>query len=359
MPSNEVTLSTGGIDVGGWTGATVRSTIDNFADDFSLEAPNHRIAIDGEPVLTGYVDLHDIDNDSNRSELRISGNSRVVDLIDSSAEHKSGAWKNKTLLDIARDLCLPYAITVVDANGVAGAAFPSFRVEKGEKVFDCISRAAEKRGVIVTCNPDGNVELITASAVQSGLTLELGVNVITSGCMRSTRGRHSVYKFKGQTKADDTWNGTKASQLKGEVTDDDVGRYRPLVILSTRHKSSGDMGARAIWERNRRAGESLRYRCKVEEWRDELGALWRPNTLVRVKDAWCGLDEDLLITTVEYSLSNTERVTMLELMPRVAFDPEPRAYKAKPVAAGLSNSQNANIAFAGNLFGIARGKDGT
>jgi prophage tail gpP-like protein len=371
----EVTLTTGGVTVGGWLSVSIQKSIDSLADDFTLEAANHRVsegpggrmvsdlssadevvlAIDGQTVLTGYIDGHEIDFDAQRSSLRLTGSSRVVDLVDASAERASGAWKQATLLDIASDLCLPLSITVVDAEGVSGAPLKRFRIEKGESIYEAISRAAEMRGVIVTCNADGNLELIQASSTPTGITLERGVNVYAGGCSRTTRGRHSVYKFKGQTAASDNQSGLKAAQLKGEVTDADVGRYRPLVVLSPKQKSSEDLGARAVWERNVRAGRSLRYRCSVEEWTASTGALWAPNMLVRVKDSWCGLDEDLLVVSVDFTLNNTERTTHLDLMPRVAYTPEPNAFKPKSTAAvSLANSRDPNLAFAGNLFGVGR-----
>lgn len=362
----EVTLSTGGVTVGGWTSVSVRKSLGDFADGFSLECPHQRttsgvermanelvsneevvIAIDGIAVLTGYIDTHDIDYDAKGASVRIAGNSRVVDLVDSSAEHASGAWKQATLQEIARDLCLPYGITVTDAGNVSGKPIQRFRLEKGEQVFDAIARAAELRGAIVTCDADGNVELVKASDTPSGVTLELGVNVFAGGCRRSTRGRHSVYKFKGQTAA----NGKKTT---GEVVDEDVsGRYRPMVVL--KQKPREDLVARATWERNVRAGKSLRYRCTVEEWTAPNGALWDVNMLCRVKDSWCGLDEDLLVDTVDFRLDNSERVTSLELVPRCAYDPQPKAFKPKTATArGFANSSNANIAFRGNLLGLGR-----
>lgn len=375
----EVTVTTGGRRLGGWSAVNIRRSLEQFCDDFTLEVTNQRvasgvdalvvdvqtvrtmadqldtaeevvIAIDGQTVLTGYVDTHDFQHEPGRATLRIAGRSKNGDLVDSSAQYKTGVWKKAPLQSIARDLCLPFGLVVVDPYNLSGKDFERFRLEPGESVFEALSRAANMRGCLLTCNIDGNVEMTKATAEPSTVTLELGKNILRAGVTRTTSDRFSVYRFKGQTSASDDWSGKSASELEGEVSDPDVGRHRPLTVLSAKQKARDDLGKRAVWERNVRAGRSLRYRCDVLDWMDANGKLWEPNRLVHVRDAWARVDTDLLLAAVDYTLTPNERYAALDLVDRVAYDPEPRAFRPRTkVDTSPFSSQ-----FRGPLFNVGR-----
>lgn len=367
----EVGLTSGGVKLTGWSNVSIRKSLDAIADDFTFELTNGRagttreevltaadqlmlddkavIDIDGEVVLTGYVDDLMISHDARRTTMRVSGRSKTGDICDCSAEYNTGAWKAATLETVARDLCRPFGVFVIDAENLSSKAFERYRVEPGETVIEAIARGADRRQVLLVCNPKGNLEFIAAAEKPSGAVLELGVNVIEATSSRSMRDRFSVYKFKGQTFAEDNWNGVKASQLKGEAADPHVVRYRPFVINHGKAKSSEDLGMKAIWERNARAGKSLQYRCTVEEWTTQKAGKkqWLINQLVRVKDKWANIDADLLVTSVEFVLAESERVTRLELCDRAAYIPDPKAKFPE-----IIEPEPTPAAAVGKLFGV-------
>lgn len=358
----EVGLTSNGVKLMGWSNVSIRKSLDAICDDFSFELTNQRagvtkkdvlnaadqlrgaekvvIDIDGEVVLTGYIDEIGVDYDARRVSMRVSGRSKTGDLCDCAAIYSpgkdkgvAGVWKKAPFETIARDLCRPFGVLVIDSASVGGKDFERFRLEPGESVVEALQRAAELRQVVLVCNSKGNVEFVRAAETPSGASLEYGVNILSAGAQHTLRDRYSVYRFRGQTFAEDAWSGRQASQLKGEIADENVGRYRPYLVNNGKAKSSEDLGKRAVWERNTRAGRSVRYRCTVEEWTTKKAGkkAWLTNQLVHVKDPLCNIDADLLVTSVEYVLSDNERITRLELCDRTAYVQHAKAKLPKAI----------------------------
>lgn len=352
----EVTLVVNGAKYGGWTSNSIRKSMESLADEFTLELTNQRVGpvgqyiatgltirdvkiaadelagsdeceiqIDGKTVIVGYVDDFDFEYDANRADLRVSGRSKTGDLVDCSAIYKTGLWQKATILQIATDLCAPFGIDVTPL--IVGDAdwfkpFDKFRIDDGETIYETLSRAAEMRAVILRSGNDGNLQIERAGQFATGAGLELGKNVLTGSIGRSYRERFSEYTFKGQTEASDEWSGLTANDLNHRVTDTGVSRYRPLVVHSDKQRGKDDVGKRAVWERNIRAGRSIRHRYTVDEWTSNLGKLWEPNTLVKITDDWCDVDTTALVTSVDFVLAG-ERVTTIELVDPSAFTPNP------------------------------------
>jgi len=353
----EVTLLANGQKFGGWTSVNIRKSMESLAHEFTLELTNQRVSalgqsvptgltlrdvrtaadefsvldeceirIDGKSVITGYVDDFDFEYDANRADLRVTGRSKTGDLIDCSAVYKTGLWQKATIEQIAKDLCGPFGIEVLAL--VLGfetdwsKPFDRFRLDDGETVFEALTRAAEMRAVILTTGSDGNLQIERAGQFSSGAGLELGKNVMLGAIARSYRERFSEYTFKGQTEASDDWSGLSANDLAHKATDTGVSRYRPLVVHSDKQRGKADVGKRAVWERNVRAGRSIRHRYVVEGWTSNLGLLWEPNSLVKITDEWCDVDTTALVTSVELVLAG-EQVTTLELLDPTAFTPNP------------------------------------
>ena len=77
-------------------------------------------------LITGYIDTIDIDLTDTSCRLSVSGRDKTGDLVDSSAIHGSGQWKNVRLEQIVRDICKPFGIEVLVQTDT-GEAISSFR----------------------------------------------------------------------------------------------------------------------------------------------------------------------------------------------------------------------------------------
>jgi prophage tail gpP-like protein len=365
---HKVTLRTGTIEVGGWTTASIRKSLDQLADEFTFEITNQRvdnngrlsvtqatavqvrtaadelleddkceILVDGKTMMTGFIDDHDFNYDANRARLVIAGRSSTGDLCDASAFRGSTkdadasrakgqtvdrfVFRGATLAEIALELCAPFGISVLvtGSDDALSKKFERFRLEPGETRFEALSRASEMRGVVPITASDGSLAFVRSSGIATGAVIALGKNAVAGGIQRALRGRFSEYLFRGQTATDDTLNGKSAAQIHGSVEDGGVTRYRPYWVMGE-GRANQDLGARAIWERNVRAGRSIRHRYTVEGWRDHKGNPWETNTLVKIEDDWANVDSEKLVCTLEFTLGE-DYSTDIELVDRCAFDP--------------------------------------
>ncbi|EEQ3927391.1 phage tail protein, partial [Escherichia coli] len=187
--SSRVELYLGGEIFSGWLTVSVRRSLEHLAGSFELGVmmPGVRLPssvragqslelrIDGQPVITGWLDQVRQRISATRFQITLSGRDKTGDLVDCSAIHPGSQWRNRTLEHIASDLCAPFGVTVRWQVNDATAArpFSTFTLENSETVADALTRAARHRGVLVTSNAAGEL-VFTQAGSQRGDTLTLG-----------------------------------------------------------------------------------------------------------------------------------------------------------------------------------------
>jgi prophage tail gpP-like protein len=238
--------------------------------------------------------------------LAVSGRSRTADLVDCSAVHAAGDWRNRRIDQVAADLAAAYGVEVVASSGV-GAALARHTVQHGETVLDCIERAATLRGLLVTDNAAGALVLTSADAApDSGEVLTLGDGLVLSMRVRcSLADVYSEYRCRGQRAGNDNDNGEAAAHPYGEALDVGVARTRVLVLRAEGGVDTARCAERAAWEAATRAAQSVGVTATVASWRGPRGELlWTPGTLVRARDERLGVDAVLLLVDVRFSLDD-------------------------------------------------------
>ena len=116
--------------------------------------------------------------------------------------------------------------------------------------------------------------------------------------------------------------------------DPGIKRYRPLIVHAEDAGDNGSFARRARWEANVRQGRARRATYTLAQWRAN-GKLWKPNQLVRVRDAFLGLDETLLVAEVRFKLDDQGgSESELSVVRREAFELIPF-----PETKGLLNLQ--------------------
>src|SRR4029077_7785864 len=83
------------------------------------------ILLDGEVVITGYVDSYAPRFDANSHGVEIRGRSRTCDFVDGAAIVPGGQFKQLTLTEIAERLAAPFGITVKSSAGMVEGPRPS------------------------------------------------------------------------------------------------------------------------------------------------------------------------------------------------------------------------------------------
>jgi prophage tail gpP-like protein len=342
--ADDVRLRIEGQDHGGWKSVRIQRSLDATAGTFDLSvsetwavtgsngsrATVHRpvrpgqacqVLIGGETVITGHVDDVEPSYDASKREVSVRGRDAAADLVDCSAV--PGDYKGRTVSQLAAVLCEPFGITV-QARTDVGAPLETFTVPAGETVFDALERACRQRGLLLASDGLGGVLLTRASGERIAAVIEQGRNVLEGRATLSWRRRFSHIVVIGQGDAG-RWTGAGGTEPNGAVTDPEITRYRPRTVEAETGQGTASYKERAAWERAVARGRGARFEYTVPGWTHAEG-LWTPNTRVRVKDAWLGVDEALLVADVTF-VKDTDRGTRTELvlMPPEAFNRLPEA----------------------------------
>lgn len=334
--SEKVELAIGGTVYGGWTDVSVTRAIDALTGSFSLSLSSKedaagallairaddrcQLRIGGETVIDGWVDAVSPSIDPEQHGIRVEGRDKTADLADCSAIHKPGSWSNAKIEAIAAELTKPFGIKVT-AKADTGAAIRKFALQQGETVFTALERLLRFRGLLMVTTAVGDLEIIAVSSGAPVGTLALGVNIKSASGRQDHRDRFSDYIVKGQAAGDDERHGKTVSQIKGEAKDNDVRRYRPLLLIAEEQSDGASAATRAKFEAGVRAGRSCGADVEVAGWRVAAGgALWSVNSQVRLICAPAGFADDvLLISGVTFSKNEGGTTTRLTLAPAGAF----------------------------------------
>jgi prophage tail gpP-like protein len=341
--ADEIVLTVDGQKYGGWTGMSINHSLEDMAGSFSLsltmkwpdassrtikQGQSCTVKIGKDLVLTGYNDDWLPSYDANEVRLEVQGRSKTCDLVDCSVVHSSGQFSGLTLAEIAKRVCQPFSIDVV-AEVDTGDAFGKVTVEQGETAFELLDRLAKQRAILMTTNPAGQLVLTKASSDVIDVRLELGVNILAARGRFSWRDRASQYIVKGSASAGgSSWDDVSPKQVGGMqtiVTDSEITRYRPKIVLSEDIMTAGGSSTRGQWQKQRMIGQSNQTEITVAGWRTggETGDLWTVNKRVQIVDPLQGLDVTWLINTVMFSESNDTqggRITVLGFVPPEAMD---------------------------------------
>lgn len=336
----KVELVVGGVKYGGWKSVSITRSIEQISGSFDLGISEHwpdsggprpikpgqkcEVRIDGKPVITGHVDDVEPSYDATSREVAVRGRDVTGDLVDCSAVLKQ--WKQATTLYIAKALCAPFGI---EASGdITGGRWKIFKTTPGETAFEALERAARLDGVLLISDGKGGLVITRAGTQRIDTALEHGVNIVSASATLSHRDRHSEITVKGQGPGDDDASGPAVAAQEGKATDAGITRHRPLIVNADGQGGAANLKQRAEWEIAVRLARSAIVEITVQGW-SHAGGLWEPNTRVKVRDPWLGIDGEMLLTGVTLTLDESGHRAVLSLTRPQAFDllpvPEPKA----------------------------------
>lgn len=338
-----ITLRVDGNIYEGWQKVRITRSLSDIAGDFELTVTEKMdvaqkvkikrgsactVHIGNDLVLTGYIDTFVPSYDAKEVTRIVSGRSKTSDLVDCSAIYKTGQWQNVTLDKVARDISKPFGIEVVVECDL-GAAFPRVAIEQGETCFELLDRLAKQRAVLLTTNENGQLVLTQASEQEMGASLILGENILAARGNFSMMDRASEWIVKGSSYGGGaTWDNTPTTTIGGQkatISDPDVPRYRPRIIIAEDVTTVAGASKRGQWQKQRSIGSSTQTEITVAGWRTQgikggSGPLWRINRMCPIKDEIQDLDERWLIVTVTFiEGEQTGREAIINLTPREAM----------------------------------------
>ena len=290
--TNIVTLTVNDLNYQGWKSARIDVGLERIARSFELSItdlwPGHvteitrvkpgdlvEIRIDNDLVCTGYIDATPIDYDANGITIMMRGRSKTADLVDSSVDISTGQFKNLNAQAVAQKLAAPYGLSVLTQVAV-GNPVTDFQIQQGESAFESLDRIA---------------------------------------------------KCRQKSGTDDAY-GSAAAQMTGTAVDSQVVRKRVLIIRQSGQADNQTCQDRANYEQQVRRAKAGECRYRVQGWRQSNGDLWACNSTVQITDGIMGINTNLLISEVTYTLDDSGLITELVVIPLAAYATEPEV-KAK------------------------------
>ena len=312
-----------------------------------------KVKIDGETMLTGFIEKQTKTCSKDSVNLQISGRDKLCDFADSRVSNKT--FKTPIgFLEILEKLLIQTGYEIVSKNKIIGLqrelqqsqvsvineygdiekfqTNESIGFGKDESAYNLIQRLADKRRLVIGTDGSGNVIIRKIGQEQSTTILvndtfannpNLKNNIIDSNITRDDSRRYYEYKIlssgtntsptvpktvNGEEKLPDNLK-NNAIQYSGVFYDGEIRKTRKF-LDNVSNLSPALCAKRAEWECNIRRARSFEYNCSVYGWRQNLNEiqgldfsknpLWRINQLVSVYDSQNDVDKDLLIKSIKY-----------------------------------------------------------
>lgn len=278
------------------------------------------LKIDNELVLTGYIDRLENSITGDSFNLHIEIRSKTADLVDCSAGYQQ--IQNRDAKSIAEELCKPFDITVVWDTEQEPRKI-TWKIEPMDTVFDVLRMIARECNLILTTNNKGEVVFTEAGTKNVG-TLVLGKDLLSFKYTDDWTARFSDYICCGDNQSyRDDWIGgsqsvVKKGNVKTTVKDEEINRYRPILMMTDDVASGQNTRAMAEFERNRSISMGKVMTVRIRGWRNN-DTLWQINECLDVAVPII-FATDWLITAVTLILNEDDGyVSELTLSPPEGF----------------------------------------
>ena len=338
--TDKVTLLVNGSVFSGWENVRITRAIQAISGSFSLKITDRwktgaaswqikpldscKVAINGQIVITGYIDSVRNGIETNSRTIDVSGRDKTCDLVDCSYDSEKTEFINVNLEKFAREVCRPFGITVTNLVGSLNVV-EKLSHNPGETYFEMLNRAAKLAGVLLMSDSIGGIYITRAGTERLSTAIIEGINFLKGSVNLDFSKRFSSYKALGQN----TFSGVDedpgfSSQVSVTASDSMVHRYRPCVIMVESNANIGNAKMRAQWEASSRAANSSQVSVDVPSWSMKNGNIWPLNKIVFFESKKLGFSGNLLIGSQTFSQSIDDGTKVsLELFREDAFTPEP------------------------------------
>lgn len=336
-----VTLLAGGMQWSGFEKVMVRAAFTESARTFNVTIAAEPVpsvaawafkagtAVDilfnGALACRGYVDRYQPRlGEHSQAQIMVSGRSKGQDMIDSSAEHSTGRFKQKTPAEIGQELD-KFGIGISTDEALDKV---DYQLTPGETVFRCLEKLCRSQGVFMPAQPDGSVLITRAKGSHAGALIE-GANLKAGEADHNWSGRHSKVIVRGQRPYG---SGPDALQIEAIAQDAEVGRNRPVIVVQDDDTDKKRADKRAKHRRDREAGNSLKANITVQGFRDDGGMLWTPGRTVFVDSAFLDIHQAMAIDVATFTQARGHgSETVLQLV-------DPRALGGQSGKGGTSGA---------------------
>lgn len=315
----EVEITVGGEPWPDWESVTWTAAINEAARSLSFEVAVsdenitrlHAVFLkrtpivvtsNGDMIFNGRLDRKQPSQTSTRRGFRVSARSKGAALIDNSAVHDTGRFRNQTPDAIAKAIDETGIDFVMDPG--ASLVIPRFQLTPGETGFLALERLLRDRKMTLRGEADGSIAITKGPTGKrhSGGLIE-GITLGDASSDHNFAGRHAKYIVRGQS-PDGT--GSDATEIEEEADDDAVEGPRTRVLIADKDMQKAEAADYAKHLRDRAAGESLRAEATQPGWRDETGELWTPGHLQWLESPFLDLAQDMLLERVSATQTKSQ-----------------------------------------------------
>lgn len=343
-----ITIEVNGKDYAGFYSARVDLILDQLSNQFAFEASSEkgrplpflggercRVRVDGEPVITGTIEVVNPSGDEGSHAITLLGRDLTSDLIVSQIAAMDDLRPPITLREIVEAVIthIDSPLEVVDRINPApfNEAEDLIAPEPGDVAFEFLSKYARKRQALLSSDGLGRVVITRSSGSPSGGSIihrpegDARNNVLRYSGRYDRSDLFRVYKSAGQLNPlasllANIVDKDTISDQPAEVVDESIPRGRQYVMTDDSLTSSGEALETLKWELNVRRARAREQTFTVAGFRDQAGELWNVNRLVRVDSPFVGIDSTMLVNRVSFSYTEGRGSdTMLVVVPRDAF----------------------------------------
>ncbi len=350
-PAEIVTLSIDGLDYRGWEQVSLSTSLDGGTTSFSATVSERwytspslgdsllaavglgggigmetvrpirtgqscAVYLGDQLVCTGYITSVRRRYSADGHSVSFEGNSRVADLAACSVIQQQ-QWRDTAPADIARSLAAPFGIPIL-SEVPADVRVAEFHSRSGASVYAEITRMCALRAILVSDGPGGSLVLTPAGPGRRSGALRLGESPILD-CSYSVsdrdrfspitvRSSHGFATERGGTEGGAGNPAGARPALEATVIDPAVTRYRPRLIHAAATGQGGDPLTEAQAVQRAGAARSLSLSYSLAGWRQAGpgSPLWWKGQRILVQDPLLGIDQDLLVKSVELRLDGSQ-----------------------------------------------------
>ena len=326
---NEVAVLIGGQRFRFWSDVRLTRSVDamdtlGFSAPFEADAPGFRetfepfsykplvVTVGGDPLFTGtLVGITPEVGDKQRT-INVSGYSLPGVLNDCTPPASSYPveFNSVNLQSIAEQLCRPFGISVEFTDNL-GPVFERVAVGPGNTVLSFLSDLARQRALVVSSTPEG--ALLFQQSVESGSPVAV-LREDSSPVLSVSPSFSPQQYFSHVTGLEPVLLGTEGSQytVKNPHL---VGVTRP-VTFKAKDTQGGDVKTSVEAKLGRMFGNMVAYSVSVNTWRDAQGALWAPNTTVKLLAPGAMVYEsyEFIIRSIRFRRSDNKEKAVLDLV---------------------------------------------
>lgn len=345
---SDVRLIVGGFRYGGWKSVQIIRSMESLSGAFDLEVSDRwggqdepwpileedacKVEIDGEVVISGFVDRRSVSLSATERTFSYSGRDAAAALVDCSVVLDKWTFRKASALDIAVKIAAPFGVPVSLQPGLELPAKPpaKFVVSPGDDAFGAIERAARLAGVLAMSDGAGGILIGRAGTLRATDLVEgKRGNILAASVEHDAAERYARYVVAAQVQGTDEASGP-VTRIQADFPDSGVKRSERVLLIRPEAGITTDYARlRAGWEARSRAARAESVTIVVVGWTQPGGGVWPVNALVRVRAPGIGVDGELLIATAEHRIDRGGEVTQLRLVRPDAFEPGPTAVVGK------------------------------